>query len=143
MTAEAMAEASIDRVDLDAIWSRSDFITVHTPLTPLTANIIGEASIAKCKTGVRIINCARGGIVDETALLAALKSGKVAGAALDVYTSEPPKESLKELLEHVNVVCTPHLGASTDEAQVNVSRDIAEQMCDVFDQKDYGKYTVG
>lgn len=137
MTPEAMAEAGITRVELDHIWKRSDFITVHTPLTPQTANIINEETILKCKDGVRIINCARGGIVDEAALLKALESGKVAGAALDVYSSEPPKEHLKPLLVHPNVVCTPHLGASTDEAQVNVSRDIAVQMCDVFDQKDY------
>ena len=76
-------------------------------------------------------------IVDEAALLRALNSGHVAGAALDVYTSEPPKEHLHELLRHPNVVCTPHLGASTDEAQVNVARDIAIQMCDVFEGKDY------
>ena len=166
MTPEQMAEANIARVDLEDIWKQSDFITVHTPLTPQTQNLIGDETIAKCKTGVRIINCARGGIVDgkttllyiflhicsldnlhayiqlcivsvEAALLRALESGKVAGAALDVYTSEPPKAELMPLLSHPNVVCTPHLGASTDEAQVNVSRDIAVQMCDVFDQRDY------
>ena len=137
MSAEQLAEVGIVRVDLEDIWKRSDFITLHTPLTPQTSNLICEETIGKCKTGVRIINCARGGIVDEAALLKALESGKVAGAALDVYSSEPPKEDLKPLLAHPNVVCTPHLGASTDEAQVNVSRDIANQMCDVFDQKDY------
>jgi D-3-phosphoglycerate dehydrogenase len=140
MSADAMAEAGIACVELEDIWRRSDFITLHTPLTPQTANIVSDESIRKCKDGVRIINCARGGIVDEAALLRALESGKVAGAALDVYSSEPPKEDLKPLLAHPNVVCTPHLGASTDEAQVNVSRDIATQMCDVFEQKDYGKY---
>ena len=83
------------------------------------------------------MNCARGGIVDEDALLRGLNSGKVAGAALDVYSVEPPGEKLQELLGHPNLVCTPHLGASTEEAQVNVARDIAIQMCDVFDETDY------
>lgn len=137
MSAQAFKDAGIQRAELDDIWAKCDFITLHTPLTPETANIINDASLEKCKQGVRIINCARGGIVDEAALLRGLQSGKVAGAALDVYSSEPPKEHLKPLLAHPNLVCTPHLGASTDEAQVNVARDIAVQMCDVFDQKDY------
>lgn len=87
--------------------------------------------------GVRIINCARGGIIDEVALLQMLETGQVAGAALDVFTSEPPEEHLRPLLAHPHLVCTPHLGASTAEAQVNVARDIAVQMCDVFDQRDF------
>ena len=110
---------------------------MHTPLTPETTNLINDENLEKCKDGVHIINCARGGIVDEEALLGGLNSGKVAGAALDVYSSEPPGDNLRELLVHPNLVCTPHLGASTDEAQVNVARDIAVQMCDVFDQKEY------
>jgi hypothetical protein len=110
---------------------------VHTPLTPDTANLINDTTISKCKKNVRIINCARGGIVDEIALLRGLESGHVAGAALDVFTSEPPKEHLKKLIDHPNLICTPHLGASTEEAQVNVARDIADQMCDVFAQKDF------
>jgi D-3-phosphoglycerate dehydrogenase len=85
---------------------------------------------------VCVVNCARGGIIDETALLKGLQSGHVAAAALDVYTSEPPKEHLHELISHPNLVCTPHLGASTEEAQTKVAVDIAHQMCDVFDQKD-------
>jgi phosphoglycerate dehydrogenase-like enzyme len=113
MTAEAFADAGIQRADLNDIWEKSDFITVHTPLTPETANILNDTTIAKCKNGVHIVNCARGGIVDEAALLRALESGKVAGAALDVFTSEPPKDHLKPLLSHPNLVCTPHLGAST------------------------------
>lgn len=137
MSVEAFKEAGIDRVELEDIWKHSDFITVHTPLTPETNNLLNEKSLSRCKHGVRIINCARGGIVDEAALLKALESGQVGGAALDVFTSEPPKEHLKPLIAHPNLVCTPHLGASTDEAQVNVARDIAMQMCDVFDQKDY------
>lgn len=137
MSVEAFKEAGIDRVELESIWKNSDFITVHTPLTPETSNLLNETTLAQCKRGVRIVNCARGGIVDEAALLKMLESGQVGGAALDVFTSEPPKEHLKPLIAHPNLVCTPHLGASTDEAQVNVARDIATQMCDVFDQKDY------
>lgn len=110
---------------------------MHTPLTPETSNLLNDSTIAKCKTGVRIVNCARGGIVDEAALLRGLESGKVAGAGLDVYSSEPPKEHLRPLLLHPNVICTPHLGASTEEAQVNVARDVAVQMCDLFDGIDY------
>jgi D-3-phosphoglycerate dehydrogenase len=137
MNAEAMKEACLTKVTLNEIWANSDFITIHTPLTPETSNLINDTTIAKCKRGVRIINCARGGIVDEAALLKGLESGQVAGAALDVFSSEPPKQHLKPLLSHPRLVCTPHLGASTDEAQVNVARDIAIQMCDVFDQKDF------
>jgi hypothetical protein len=104
-----------------------------------TKNLLNDTTLAQCKKGVRIINCARGGIVEEDALLRALESGHVAGAALDVFTSEPPfsKENLKKLIAHPNLVCTPHLGASTDEAQINVSKDIATQICDVFDGKDF------
>lgn len=128
----------VKQVELEEIWKQSDFITVHTPLTSQTTNLIGESTLTKCKKGVRIINCARGGIVDEAALLRALESGQVAGAALDVFTSEPPKEAgLKALIAHPRLIGTPHLGASTDEAQINVARDIATQMCDVFDQKDF------
>jgi len=122
---------------VDDIYNKSDFITVHTPLTPETSNLLNDAAFSKCKKGVRIINCARGGIVDEAALLRALESGQVAGAALDVFTSEPPKEHLQSLVQHPRLICTPHLGASTDEAQVNVARDIAVQMCDTFENKDF------
>ena len=91
MGAEAFREAGLRKVELSDIWAQSDFISVHTPLTPETANLLGEANLSKCKKGVRVINCARGGIVDEAALLKMLESGHVAGAALDVFTSEPPK----------------------------------------------------
>jgi len=127
----------IKMVSLDQIWEQSDFITLHTPLTETTKNLINAETISKCKAGVYLVNCARGGIIDELALLDALKSGKVAGAALDVYTSEPPGEKLSELIAHPNLICTPHLGASTEEAQVTVAKDVAYQMCDVFDQKAY------
>jgi len=144
MATDEMTELGIAKVDLEGIWKRADFITLHTPLTPETTNLLNDDTLALCKPGVRIVNCARGGIVDEAALLRALDSGKVAGAALDVYSSEPPKDNLKPLIQHPRLVCTPHLGASTEEAQINVARDIAQQMCDVFDQRDfYGVVNVG
>jgi D-3-phosphoglycerate dehydrogenase len=102
-----------------------------------TTNLINTATLAKCKTGIKIVNVARGGIVNENDLLEALKSGKVAAAALDVYTQEPPPAAIKELLAHPNVICTPHLGASTSEAQLNVARDIAIQMADALEAKGY------
>jgi D-3-phosphoglycerate dehydrogenase len=137
MTKETMASHGINFATLDDIWAQSDFITVHTPLTDSTRNLINDETINACKDGVYFVNCARGGIIDESVLLKHLQSGKIAGAALDVYQKEPPPESLRELLAHPNLVCTPHLGASTEEAQVNVASDIARQMCDVYDQKDY------
>lgn len=108
----------IDPVSLDELFAKSDFITIHTPLTKETQNLINSKNLAKCKKGVRIINCARGGIVDENDLLTALKSGQVGGAALDTFEVEPPVEASKELRMHPNVVVTPHLGASTYDAQV-------------------------
>jgi D-3-phosphoglycerate dehydrogenase / 2-oxoglutarate reductase len=137
MSAENFKELGIQRADLDQLLAKSDFITVHTPLTPETSNLLDDKAFAKSKKGVRVINCARGGIIDEAALLRALESGQVAGAALDVFTSEPPKPHLQPLISHPKLVVTPHLGASTEEAQVNVARDIANQMCDVFEQKDF------
>ena len=110
--------------DLATLLTRSDFITVHMPLTSETKNILNAATLAQCKKGVRIVNCARGGLVEEAALLAALKSGQVAGAALDVYEKEPPAEDLP-FRTLPNVVLTPHLGASTSEAQESVGIEIA------------------
>jgi len=118
----------VTKVDLDDLLARSDFITLHVPLTDKTRNILSRDAIAKTKPGVRIINCARGGLVDEAALLDALKSGHVAGAALDVFEVEPATEN--PLFGMPNVVCTPHLGASTTEAQENVALQVAEQMSD-------------
>lgn len=134
---ETLAEVGIKKLSLENVLKTSDFISVHTPLTPDTKNLINDTTLALCKKGVGIINCARGGIIDEDALLRGLNSGHVSTAALDVYTSEPPKENLTELLRHPNLVCTPHLGASTEEAQVNVAKDIAQQICDLFDQKEF------
>ena len=121
-------ELGVEKVELDELFRRADFITLHTPLTERTRNIIDAAAIAKMKDGVRIINCARGGLVVEADLVAALKSGKVAGAGIDVFEVEPATENALFGME--NVVCTPHLGASTTEAQENVALQIAEQMAD-------------
>jgi D-3-phosphoglycerate dehydrogenase len=125
---ERAVDLGVEKTELDDLLRRADFITLHTPLTEKTKNIIDAAALEKTKKGVRIINCARGGLVDEAALLAALDSGHVAGAALDVFTVEPATEN--PLFGHSNVVCTPHLGASTTEAQENVALQIAEQMSD-------------
>lgn len=118
----------IEKVSLDELFSRSDFITIHTPLTPETKNLINSETIGKMKNSVRIINCARGGIINEKDLYEALKSGKVAGAALDVFEKEPPEDF--SLIGLDNVICTPHLGAATEEAQENVAIAVAEQIAD-------------
>jgi D-3-phosphoglycerate dehydrogenase len=129
LTREAANRLGIELVPLDEIFERADFITVHTPLTDETRGLVGAAAFARMKKGVRIINCARGGIVDEKALADAIASGKVAGAALDVFEQEPPPPD-NPLLKLDAVVATPHLGAATDEAQVQVSIDIAQQVSD-------------
>lgn len=122
------SELGVEKVELDELFARSDFITLHTPLTDKTRHIINADSIASMKDGVRIINCARGGLVVEADLVAGLRSGKVAGAGIDVFEVEPATSS--DLFGLPNVVCTPHLGASTTEAQENVAIQIAEQMSD-------------
>jgi D-3-phosphoglycerate dehydrogenase len=115
--------------DLQTVLAQSDIITVHVPLTDETENMIAAREIAAMKPGVRIVNCARGGIVHEGDLLAALESGHVAGAAVDVWSEEPPvSEIVKRLVQHPRVVVTPHLGANTQEAQVNVAVDVARQL---------------
>jgi len=118
----------VEKVELDSLLERSDFITLHTPLTDTTKNIINKNTLAMCKKGVRIINCARGGLINEADLKEALDSGQVAGAALDVFEEEPAKNN--PLFGMPQVVCTPHLGASTNEAQENVAVQVAEQMAD-------------
>ncbi len=123
--AEAM---NLEKVELDTLLERADFITLHTPLTETTKNILNKNTLKMCKKGVRIINCARGGLINEADLKAALESGQVAGAALDVFEEEPAKSN--PLFGMANVVCTPHLGASTNEAQENVAVQVAEQMAD-------------
>ena len=123
---EKAAKMGVEKVELDDLLKRSDFITLHVPFTEATANILSRENLGKTKKGVRIINCARGGLVDEEALADLLKSGHVAGAALDVFAVEPAKENV--LFGLPNVVCTPHLGAATSEAQENVALQVAQQM---------------
>ncbi|MFA6960274.1 MAG: phosphoglycerate dehydrogenase [Opitutaceae bacterium] len=131
LTPARAAAMQVESVSLDALLAGSDYITVHMPLTDETNNMIDEAALAKCKKGVRIVNCARGGIVNEKALVAALKSGQVGAAGLDVYEAEPlPKDS--ELRSAPNIILTPHIAASTTEAQETVGIEIAEQIADVL-----------
>ena len=128
LTPERAVELGVEKADLETLLARADFITLHTPLTDQTRNILSRENIAKTKKGVRIVNCARGGLIDEAALKDALDSGQVGGAALDVFESEPAKAS--PLFGTPNFISTPHLGASTSEAQVNVAIQVAEQMSD-------------
>ncbi len=128
LSEERALEIGAEKVDLDTLFARADFITLHVPLTDQTRNILSAEAIAKLKPGVRIVNCARGGLVDEAALAEALKSGHVAGAAFDVFAVEPATDS--PLFNLPGVVVTPHLGASTTEAQENVALQVAEQMAD-------------
>lgn len=129
LTPEAAARLGIELVSLEELYTRADFISVHTPLTPETRGLIGRNSFSRMKDSARIVNCARGGIVDETALLDALNAGSIAGAALDVFAAEPPAAD-SPLIAHPAVVATPHLGASTGEAQLNVAIAVAEQVRD-------------
>ncbi|MEG3181603.1 phosphoglycerate dehydrogenase [Sphingomonas sp. LT1P40] len=128
LSPERAVEMGVEKVELDQLLARADFITLHTPLTDQTRNILSAENLAKTKKGVRIINCARGGLIDEVALKEGLDSGHIGGAALDVFVSEPAKES--PLFGTPNFISTPHLGASTNEAQVNVAIQVAEQMAD-------------
>jgi D-3-phosphoglycerate dehydrogenase / 2-oxoglutarate reductase len=128
LSPERALDLGVDKVELEELLARADFITLHTPLTDQTRGILGREALAKARPGVRIVNCARGGLIDEAALKDALETGQVAGAALDVFQNEPAKES--PLFGTRGLICTPHLGASTNEAQVNVAIQIAEQMSD-------------
>jgi D-3-phosphoglycerate dehydrogenase len=128
LSPERAVELGVEKVDLDDLLARADFITLHTPLTDQTRNILSRDNLLRTKKGVRIINCARGGLIDEAALKEGLDSGHIAGAALDVFVEEPAKAS--PLFGTPNFVSTPHLGASTTEAQVNVAIQVAEQMAD-------------
>lgn len=134
LTKEVAEELGIEVVDLNALMANSDFITVHVPLTPETTHLISDKQFAMMKKGARVLNCARGGIIDEKALTTALKDGRIAGAALDVFEAEPPQAD-NELLKLDNVICTCHLGASTEEAQVNVAIEIAECVRDFLTGK--------
>ncbi len=128
LTPERAIAIGVEKVEVEELLRRADFITLHTPLTDKTRKILSADAISSCKRGVRIINCARGGLIDERALAEAITSGHVAGAALDVFEVEPAKENALFQLE--NVICTPHLGAATMEAQENVALQVAEQMSD-------------
>jgi D-3-phosphoglycerate dehydrogenase len=130
VTKEDMARLGIECVTLDELYSRADYITFHTPGTPETKGMINAATLAKMKDGVSLINCARGTLFNEADVLAALESGKVKGCALDVFPVEPPTDFNAPLLQHPNVILTPHLGASTNEAQEKVAVLIAEQISD-------------
>ncbi|MEX0340530.1 MAG: phosphoglycerate dehydrogenase, partial [Arenibacterium sp.] len=126
LSEEKAQKMGVEKVELDDLLGRADFISLHVPLTDQTRNILSRDALEKTKPGIRIINCARGGLVDEEALAELLKSGHVAGAAFDVFSVEPAKEN--PLFDLPNVVCTPHLGAATTEAQENVALQVAEQM---------------
>jgi D-3-phosphoglycerate dehydrogenase len=128
LSPERAVDMGVEKVELDQLLARADFITLHTPLTDQTRNILSKENLAKTKKGVRIVNCARGGLIDEAALKEGLDSGHIAGAALDVFVTEPAKEHA--LFGTPNFVATPHLGASTNEAQVNVALQVAEQLSD-------------
>jgi len=128
LSAERAVEIGVEKVELDELLARADFISLHTPLTDKTRNILSAEALAKTKKGVFIINCARGGLVDEAALRAGLDSGQIGGAGFDVFVEEPAKENV--LFGAENFVATPHLGASTNEAQENVALQVADQMAD-------------
>lgn len=128
--AEASREFGVESFGLEQLWPQADYITIHVPLIPQTKNMINSQVFAKCRKGVFIINCARGGIIDESALLQALESGHCGGLGVDVYEQEPPTN--KPLIQHPKVICTPHLGASTKEAQRRVAEEIAEQFVDLI-----------
>ncbi|SIO05285.1 D-3-phosphoglycerate dehydrogenase [Singulisphaera sp. GP187] len=132
LSAERAAELGIESISpLDELWGRCDYITIHTPLSAETRNLIGPNELAKMKPNVRIINCARGGLIDEAALAEALTAGKIAGAAIDAFDPEPPPAD-NPLVTHPQVLVTPHLGASTEEAQVSVAVEAARLLSDYF-----------
>ncbi len=132
LSAEKALTFGVESVaSLDDLWGACDFITIHTPLSAETRNLIGERELAMMKPGVRLINCARGGLIDDAALIAAIDSGRVAGAAVDVFDPEPPPAGLP-LIAHPKVLATPHLAASTEEAQVNVAIEAARLLIDYF-----------
>ncbi len=134
---EKAQNLGIKLVELDELLGTSDYITVHTPLTEKTKGIISLENADQLKKGVRLINCARGGIYKESDLAALTDQGFVSGIALDVYSTEPPGEELQEILKHPKIICTPHLGASTEEAQEKVAQQIARQMADAFDKESF------
>ncbi len=137
MTHEKADEMGITLKEVDDVLRESDVISVHTPLTEKTKGLISSKNAHLLKKGVRLVNCARGGIFEEADMLALLNDGTVSELALDVYSVEPPEQNLRELLDHPHVVCTPHLGASTEEAQEKVALQIAEQISDALELKSF------
>lgn len=137
MTHDRARELGIELCELDAVLRESDIITVHTPLTDKTKGMVSRENAHKLKKGVKLVNCARGGIFTEEDLLGLLEDGTISELALDVYSVEPPEEHLNDLLRHPAVVCTPHLGASTEEAQEKVAVQIAYQIADALENKDF------
>uniref|UniRef100_A0A8D0G2P8 D-3-phosphoglycerate dehydrogenase n=1 Tax=Sphenodon punctatus TaxID=8508 RepID=A0A8D0G2P8_SPHPU len=133
ITPKESAAFGVQQLPLEQIWPLCDFITVHTPLLPSTTGLLNDDTFAQCRQGVQVVNCARGGIVDERALLRALQSGQCGGAALDVFTEEPPRDWA--LVNHPNVISCPHLGASTREAQSRCGQEIALQIVDLAQGK--------
>ncbi|XP_030026636.2 D-3-phosphoglycerate dehydrogenase [Manduca sexta] len=128
VSSEESQQFHVTKLDLDEIWPLADYITLHTPLIESTRNMINESVLSKCKKNLKIINVGRGGLICESDLLRALNDGTVGGAALDVFEQEPPTDPLTlDIIQHPSVLATPHLGASTREAQVRVSTEIAEQ----------------
>ena len=133
LTPEAIRGRVAEPVDRDELLARSDFISLHLPLTSETRGLLDADQLAKMKDGARIVCAARGGIIDETALLSALESGKIAGVALDVFASEPPEPT--ELVKHPKVIATPHIGAQTAEAQSRAAEDIASEVLNALNGK--------
>ena len=131
LSVEAAEKIGVEPVDLPTLYKRADYITVHVPLSEKTKGLIGKSAFLQMKKGVYVINCARGGIVNESDLVTAIEEGIVAGAALDVFEQEPPSPN-HPLFKLDQVICTPHLGAATDEAQENVALEVAEQVADFF-----------
>ncbi|MBC8370514.1 MAG: hypothetical protein H8E25_10980 [Planctomycetes bacterium] len=135
LSTQEASEWNIEKCGLDSVWAQADIISLHAPMTPDTKHVLNADSFAACKDGVRIVNCARGGLIDDNSLVAALESGKVAAAALDVFEAEPlPTDHA--FLTNPNVIVTPHLGASTFESQVKVATAIARQFDAFFNHDD-------
>ncbi len=134
---EKAENLGVELLELDELLGTSDFLTVHTPLTEKTKGLVSLKNADKLKKGIRLINCARGGIYEEKDLVELIEQGIVEGVALDVYSNEPPSEELHEILKHPKIICTPHLGASTEEAQEKVAEQIANQMADALEKKSF------
>lgn len=134
---EKAEQAGVELVELEELMAASDVVTVHTPLTDKTRGLFSMDNVSSFKEGVRLINCARGGIIDEGDMIAMIEEGPVAGIAVDVYSEEPPGKELRKAFDHPLIVTTPHLGASTEEAQEKVARQIARQMADALERKDF------